>query len=166
MKNKKFTYFLLAAVAGVWGFALIQIFGFLKGDDDVVAKKTTFKSTVLDTADESFSLNLNYRDPFLGRLAAYYYPSSQRKSARRVFSSFKKKTSEKETGKPLDISFIKYLGQIKNQKSGKQVALVNIHGKDIFLTEGDSVNNMVYLENLEDSLKILYQGRTFFINRN
>ena len=70
MKNKKLTYILVPLVLIVWGLIIYRIFNTIHNTDDSPLLNTPIatingeKNTLLDT----FSLQLNYRDPFLGNL--------------------------------------------------------------------------------------------------
>lgn len=86
-KNKKLTYFLICAVAVVWGVILHRVF-FNNTEEDYVlknpsamAKHEPYDQYVLK--EDTFKLALNYKDPFLGGMA----PASTEKPESAVFNT-------------------------------------------------------------------------------
>lgn len=162
MKYKKSTILLVLAVAFVWGFAVYQLIaGFGGGDDAYNAGYQASIPAPVAIVEDSFSLQLDYRDPFLGKVN-YSMP----KPAMKKQANVKKEPLENTVPEvKVDLSFIKYIGLIFNQKSGKEVSLLSIQGKDYFMMEGQSVQDVLLLENLVDSVHIEYKGQKYFIKR-
>lgn len=171
MKDKRATIILLAAVGLVWGFALYQIIsGFMGGEEPVYKKKASVQVQDLVVENDSFNLRLNYRDPFLGKLPAMAAGSTTRPVQVRSGRGAKPVPPKKQEPvlapvlKP-DVSFVNYIGLIKNQKTGKEVSLVSIHGRDYFMLEGQTEKEVTLLKNRIDSIQIQYKEEQFFIKR-
>lgn len=162
MKNKKLTYFLIAAVAGLWGLITYRVVCAVTADDDTSPQVTT---TRVKEAYNDFSLPkdtakllLNYPDPF--RLA---------KAKDTALTKPQKPIPNKNPTMPVMLkpamnwSFISYSGYIRNPSTKKLIALVSINGQSTTLAEGESKNQVKLIKNLRDSIKISYGGKTKFI---
>lgn len=162
MKDKKSTILLVLAVALVWGFAVYQfVAGFGGGDETYEMEYRASVPAPMVMIEDSFALQLDYRDPFLGKV----YYSSPRPMVKKQVRQNKQQLEKAVPEVKVDLSFIKYIGLIFNQKSGKEVSLLSIQGKDYFMMEGQSVQDVLLLENLEDSVHIEYKGQKYFIKR-
>jgi hypothetical protein len=164
MKDKKTTILLLVAVGLVWGFAMYQLISAFLGKDDYSRPKTMLADTsVVNFVEDSFSLDLKYRDPFLGKIYRAEKPSGNRvinKTPAKVINK-----PEPEIKKHVDLSFIKYIGLIKNQNNGKQVSILSINGKDYFMLEGQIEMEITLKRNMIDSVEIVYLGTQYFIKK-
>jgi hypothetical protein len=160
MKSKKLTYALLIAVIGIWGFAIIQLFTSLNNTgitkDIEVRIENSFTSKNIDKV---YELSLNYKDPFLA--------NEDVSELKRKRTSQKKVIKEvlKEPEPIIDLSFIKYFGLIKNKHTGKFVSLITIHNNQYLLSETESAKEVLLLKNLNDSIKVQYLGKTFYIKK-
>lgn len=159
MKNKKLTYLLIVAVAGVWGILLYRVFAAVKSNDDdqpvtaVAPVKEAFNdfSIPKDTA----KLLLNYRDPF-----GLTKPKDTAAVLNRAVNVIHKPAIADPV---INWSFITYSGYIRNPVSKRLVALVSINGQSLTLAEGEIRNHVKLLKNLRDSIKISYQGKVKYI---
>jgi hypothetical protein len=159
MKNKKFTYFLTAAVLCVWGLILYRVFDAVGSNDDsaptlnMSPKKEAYNdfSLVKDTAE----LLLNYRDPF--------GISPRKDTSTKIVKAITKKITIMQVKPPMNWSFISYSGYIKNPTSKRLIALLSINGHNVSLAEGETKEQVKLLKNLGDSVKVSYQGKTKFI---
>jgi hypothetical protein len=164
MKDKKSTIILITAVGLVWGFALFQLISSFFGKNEPVVKKAEYSDqSTLNLDDDSFELELNYRDPFLGKVFTERIVTPHKVAINGPVSKVVK--PEPEIKKVVDLSFIKYIGLIKNQKSGKQVSLLAIHGKDYFMLEGQTEKEITLLKNMIDSVQIKYQNSNYYIKK-
>jgi hypothetical protein len=168
MQKKGMTYILLAAVAMVWGLVFYRIFSSL-GEEETWKPKSS-NSFVADTSSEiseNFVLSLNYRDPFLSKPSfSVNYSAIEPRSSEVV----PKKTPAKAPKVApavvqTDWSFLRYIGSVKNQSSGKQVALLNIHGIEKVLGVGESSNDVQVLEHSRDSVFVEYRSEKKWIKR-
>lgn len=161
MKNKKLTYFLIAAVAGLWGLIIYRIIGAVNTDDDVAPVTTTrVKEAYNDFSlpKDTAKLLLNYRNPFGPVKVRDTVVSKPEKPA------LNKTAAVPPVVKPaINWSFINYSGYICNPSTKKLIALVSINGQSTTLAEGESKNQVKLIKNLRDSIKISYEGKTKFI---
>jgi len=162
MKNKKLTYFLIAAVAVLWGLITYRVIGAVTADDDTSPQIT---ATRVKEAYNDFSLPkdtakllLNYLDPFRSAKAKDTLTNKPKKPV------LNKNPTMPAMIKPaMNWSFISYSGYIRNPSTKKLIALVSINGQSTTLAEGESKNQVKLIKNLRDSIKISYRGKTKFI---
>ena len=159
MKNKKLTYFLGFAVLVVWGLIIYRIIGSMDTGGDSAA------STPLLTKKEPFNdytvpkdttrLMLNYRDPFgLVPFKDTVKAAPGRRTAHNI---------RPVAAAPMNWGFIRYSGYIRNPGSRQLIALFQINGKSADMKEGDVVDKVKLIKNMQDSVKVLFNGKTKFI---
>jgi hypothetical protein len=159
MKNKKLTYFLGFAVLVVWGLIIYRIIGTVDNGDDtaatapVLTKKEPFNDYAVPK--DTTRLLLNYRDPFgLVPFKDTVKAVSHKRTARNIIIA---------AVPAMNWGFIKYSGYIRNPGSKQLIALVQINGKSADMREGDVVDKVKLLKNMQDSVKVLFNGKTKFI---
>ena len=166
MKNKKATYALGLAVLVVWGLILYRVFYLGKensgqgfGNTAPVYPKETLNDYSIppDTA----KLQLNYRDPFGGPPP----PDTARIPVAKIPSPLNRAVVPIKPPAQ-DWGFIRYSGFVKNPGSKRLVAMVNIRGKDLMMSEGETAEDVRLLKNLQDSIKVLYKGKPKTITIN
>jgi len=64
---------------------------------------------------------------------------------------------------PMSWGFIHYSGYIRNPGSKELIALVQINGKSANMRVGDVFDNVKLIKNMQDSVKVLFNGKTKFI---
>ncbi|MCC8427248.1 hypothetical protein [Mucilaginibacter sp. UR6-11] len=160
MKNKKFTYLLGFLVLIVWGIIIYRIIDSATGSEtgtSVIESKIT-KEPFNDytISKDTTHLLLNYKDPFGLK--------KQKDTIRTIGKkSFAPKIASNIAKPLLNWSFIKYSGYIRNPGSKKLVAVVNINGKAIMMLEGETAEQVKLIKNLQDSIKVSFNGKTAFI---
>jgi len=130
MKNKKNIYFLVPIVLFIWGFIGYKIYkvSYPSGEVLHIENTTTvFKPKEIKEA-EKFTVNLNYRDPFLGKLRA-------KKS---------KKKSNRTKVMPVAFPQISYKGMLSSKKRNRSIAVffVMINNKEQFLSIGEQIEGV------------------------
>lgn len=156
MKNKKFTYVLGFVVLVVWGLIIYRIVGSMGTEDDaspsqaVSVKKEPYNDYTLPK--DTTRLTLNYRDPF-GLV----------KFKDTVKAPVRKDAAPSIVKPATNWSFIKYSGYIRNPGSKQLIALLQINGKSADMKEGETIDKVKLLKNMQDSVKVLYNGKTKFI---
>jgi hypothetical protein len=147
MKNKKAVYFLVILIAGIWGVILYRIFNFSSSPDNNTELQASFVSPVLNpnTAD-TFSISLNYRDPFLGKTEA---PVQNKKQ--------KPVPIPEKVVEPTKWPSISYGGMIKSRKSNAQLCMVMINGQSNFMKEGDAIADIQLKKIYKDSIELMFQ---------
>ena len=165
MKNKPLTYLLIVSVAAVWGIIFYRIFS--ASDNDEIELKPIVKSGFVNESlddykfKDTFILALNYKDPFLGKVAEVAEPSQAEKPP--VISSPAVFSNPKPLKPQTNWEVVKYTGFILNSSGKQVVALMTIKGKEQMLLEGQTADGVKLLKNLKDSVKVLYQDQTKFI---
>lgn len=164
-KNKKLTWFLICAVALVWGVILYRLF-FNNAEEDyvlkspsVAAKHEPYDQYVLK--EDTFKLALNYKDPFLGGITS---ESAESKIVDPVLKqvNFVPPAPPKPT---VDWSIIKYSGYIINPVTKKMVAIVMVNGKERMLAEGEHFEGMQLLKNKKDSVLVSWKDKQKYIKQ-
>lgn len=175
MKNKAAIYLLGALVAVVWGMIIYRVVGASSGDEgaEVPVPVTRFAKTLMNDyalKKDTVRLHLNYPDPF----------------AQQGSTKLKKDTAQIPVAKllaggvhlqgapfpapikpaPMNWSFVRYAGYIRNPRSKKLLALLTISGRSVTLAEGESDGGVRLVKNLRDSVKIAYQNKTHFTTLN
>jgi len=163
-KNKKLTYFLICAVAVVWGVILYRVF-FNNAEEEYTLKSavTTTKHEPYDQyllKEDTFKLVLNYKDPFLGGLVPETAPKSDISAIKPV-----------NFGSPappmpmVDWSVIKYSGYIINPVTKKTVCIITVNGIERMLAEGEHFGGARLLKNKKDSVLIDWKGKQKYIKQ-
>jgi hypothetical protein len=160
MKNKKFTYFLGFLVLVVWGIIIYRIFDSAGGSEDdlPIAEKKINKDLYNDYTipKDTTHLLLNYKDPFELKKQKDTLQSINKKPPLTKFVQL--------AFKPVfNWGFIKYSGYIRNPISKKLVAVVTINGKATMMSEGETAEQVKLVKNLQDSIKVTFNGNTAFI---
>lgn len=169
-KNKATVYILGALLLIIWGTIFYRIYEALQGDDDVLVPQTAApaKKEVMDDRaiiTDTATLKLNYRDPFAPVRTAPAVKDTQaipvNKLIRPVIAQgLNRVMNIKPT---INWGFIQYTGYIRNPRSKKLLALMNINGKPQMLSEGETAAGVKLLKNEKDSIKISYQNHVKFI---
>jgi hypothetical protein len=161
MKNKTITYLLIGIVILVWGWIFYKIFSSFHASGSSPQLEIISHQQPRDEQQpiKEFSLKANYRDPFLGKDYREVVP--QKKSDRT-----KLKPEIKVDPIPtINWSFIRYMGLIKNPDSGKKIALISVHNKELMISEGETISEVKCIKHYRDSIKVSYQGKVACIKR-
>ena len=150
MKSKTKTYVLLVFVLGIWGVIGYRIISFvnpkareaLNNDFDVAF------SPKVHTEQDTFSIELVNRDPFLGKLYV------------------KKKTTVKKSKKvEVEWAPITYHGSINNQSGKNKVFIVSINKKQFLMKLGQIIDNIKLIKGDKNNITVSYKGQTKRINK-
>ena len=131
----------------IWGGIAYQISSFGSSDVTTHSRGNLPVSRKENTKPDTFSILANYRDPFLGK------PIEERKP----------ESASKKMPKPVEIKValpwpkITYGGVIKNQKSSKQLYLVQVNGNDNIIKEGDVVEEVQITKAWKDSIQVVFE---------
>lgn len=161
MKSKKITYLLIGLVAIVWGLIIYRIFDSLnQNNDQPEPKYTGVVKKKLENYDSIYphtQLALNYRDPFgIARNDTAIVKISKNHDL---------KISDVIPAKPAAINwnFVNYSGYINNPQSKKIISIMKINGREAMMKDGEVIDRVKLLKNMEDSIKISYLGKIRFI---
>lgn len=148
MKNKKRTLYLLIAVIAIY-VAIIVRFFMLSNDSNSTGTTdflaTDFKPTTYEVRKD-FTINNNYRDPFLGKLP---------KSNKRAPKARRSQPSTTNTFFP----DVQYVGVISDTKSGTKVLSLKVNGNEYVVREGKTVDSVKVLSGNSNNIVVSYKGK-------
>lgn len=152
MKNKKNIYILLPLVLFVWGAVLFQLFSFTNSDEIIEARNPEFIIKPMKiNKRETFSINVNYRDPFLGKM----YNSETVSSAKTTYSKTTKSIKNTEV---LLWPNIVYKGTIADSKGKTTLFMLIIDGKNYYMKIGETENEIFLKSGDQESIYVKYKG--------
>ncbi len=135
----------MALVIAIWGIIGYKIFKAVGTPDDVLVDNNNPMTFVPDSIStgENFSIDVSYRDPFLGT-----YQRIQ--------------TKKKQTVKPKveNIVFpnIKYKGRIKPKNASKTAQFIlSINNKQYFFSVGKQYDEVTLISGDEKEIVVLYK---------
>jgi len=152
MKNKKSIYILLPLVLLVWGAVLFQVFSFTKSDEIIPITNSEFTIKPLKINQrQSFDININYRDPFLGK--AYVAQNTAVVKVNHTKSA--KVVKPKET---LVWPTILYKGMISDTKAKNTIFMLIIDNKNYYMKIGETENEILLKSGDKESVYVKYKG--------
>ena len=150
MKNKKNIYLLLSVVLIVWGGVLYQVFSFTNDEEVISSANPEFTIKPLKIKKRQvFAINVNYRDPFLGKM---YAPQVVTK----VKSPTVKKTTKIQEN--LVWPVILYKGMISDTKDKNKIFMLVIDGHNTYMKIGDTENEIYLKKGDKESVYVKYKG--------
>jgi hypothetical protein len=136
----------LIFVLAIWGAVIYKIF-FQKagiGTHDLINNSFIPESIDLSSLNDTFSIHANYRDPFLGKTV-------EAGGEQKKVTAF---------GKPIAVTGkwpqIEFHGLIKNQKSNKQIALIQIDGHGYNMMPGNTEKGIELRHLYKDSVELFF----------
>ncbi|WP_394775884.1 hypothetical protein [Flavobacterium sp.] len=150
MKNKKNIYILLPIVLFVWGAVLFQLFSFTNSDEIIVNNNSELTIKPLKfNQRQSFTIDVNYRDPFLGKMYAV-------QAVPKINSStIRKPLKPKET---LVWPTILYKGLISDTKDKTKIFMIIIDNKNYYMKIGNTENEVLLKSGDKESVYVKYKG--------
>lgn len=165
MKNKKLLYILIPIVLLVWGVIIYRIFNVVNGSGSNEVRKSSFvENTVNENLIDTFSIHPNYRDPFISKRA------KKTTFENKITSTVTKPDLIKKVANvvvPLSNKWpsIVYNGLIKNEKSNKQLALVQINGQSNILQLGNVAEGVELTKIFRDSIEVKFNLEKRFVRK-
>ena len=155
MKNKKNIYFLVPAVLTVWGLLGYKIFSGLNPtvqDTVTIELGNQFTPKSIKESDK-FTINTNYRDPFLGT-----FEKKQKKTVTKKRVPIVKKEL-------VPFPSILYKGIVSPKGNNETVFLVNINGQQYFFKKKEIFNEVKLLKGNTQEIVLQFhkQRKTFLI---
>lgn len=150
MKNKKNIFFLLPIVLLIWAVVIYQFFSFAAPAVEHATTKNEWALKPLKIKErKTFSINVNYRDPFLGKM---YIPQNK--------VIIPKKTIKTEPKKEAVIMLppIIYKGMIADSKQKSKIFMLVISGKNFFMKKGETHEEVLLKDGNKESVSIIYKG--------
>lgn len=154
MKNKKNIYILLPIVLLIWAIVIYQFFSFTTLDNSLENTATEFNIKPFKVKERTtFSINVAYRDPFLGKM---YTASSANPNLKKhtVISSKKQLNPEQAIVWPT----IHYKGTISDSKQKSILFIMVIDGHNFYMKKGDTENGVFLKDGDKESVYVKYKG--------
>jgi hypothetical protein len=154
MKSKKSLYILLPAVLLLWGYIAFKIYKHMSGGGEVIiTSNRVIQECIEDNVPDTFSLILDYKDPFLSR--NIIVPNTSKNRVRKV----------KPTIKHIHWPEIIYQGRMVNQQTKRSKVSLSVGGVDVILSIGETKNEIKLMKSYADSIKVQFQGEMKTIHK-
>ena len=146
MKNKTKTYLLLVTVLVIWGVIGLKIVNTLNPDAPKIVQQDDmfFFSPKTNKANDTFSIQLSERDPFLGTLNIKKKPEVNQKN-----------TTKKETIAWIPII---YHGSVSKQDSKQKIFVLSINTQQHIMKVGQDRDGVKLLKANDQAITISYKG--------
>lgn len=145
MSKKTKTYLLLCLVLVIWGIIGFKVIKALTHEPEIPPIQISKpKLSQIATTKDTFSINADYRDPFLGTL-----PSTKKKVVQR--------TIKKE---PVQKRNIIYSGLVKESGSGNTLFFVSIDGQQHIMSLKEEINGVTLVYGNDKQIKVRYGGQS------
>lgn len=149
MKNKKSIYILLPVVLFIWGTVMYQFFSFSGIDQKTITESNDFKIKPLQLKErDTFSINVNYRDPFLGKVNSSV--SISKKNTHKI-------KKEPKIEEPLVWPTILYKGIVSDTKEKITIYMLIINGKTCLMKKGETENEVFLKDGDRESIYVKYK---------
>ncbi|MBI2269772.1 MAG: hypothetical protein HYU69_05370 [Bacteroidetes bacterium] len=151
------TYLMVPVVIAIWAYVFYSIFGNKdKPDKDLLhpANAARLNNTTGQPVD-TFSIKADYRDPFLDKLMG----GEQPKSASAI------KTPPVKVQPLTTWPQVAYFGIIKNQTGNKQLALLQINGKQSRMQLNQMAGDITLMKITKDSVQVKFGKEMKYVRR-
>ena len=167
-QSKSLQYLLLGLVAIIWGAISYQIWQYLKPEDgDDLYTGQQFNPKLKEASRDTFSLSLNYPDPFTGQLSANKYAgqrSSQSSSSSSRASTSQVPLTEPEPEVKLPAPAVEYIGYSINNNQVSRVRL-RIDGTSVTYRLNEAKAGLAVIAMGRDSVTVDRSGEQFVFYR-
>jgi len=175
MKNKKTLYFLIPAVALIWGLIAFKIFTYSDETEFIENVQIVSSNKTYTIETDTFELSLDYPDPFLKSTNTVKYyktknsQTKQKQNNRTNRGTTKNNQSQnQQEHKNTEIKWpqIKYDGLITNNSSGTVTGVLIINGETKLIQPGTIINGISIQDlseqevvlKLQNDIKSFYKG--------
>lgn len=162
MKNKKSIYFLLPLVLLIWGAVMYEFFSFSKEEESIDTTQTEITVKPLNFKKrEIVTIDVNYRDPFLGKMYAQNDKVNSNKGVKK-----KVMTSIKKSPKPIETIVwptILFKGIVSDTKEKVKVFMLIIDGRTYLMRAKNKENGVLLVEGDRESVEVEYKGESKLI---
>ena len=158
MKNRKFTYLLIACAIVIWGVIFINIYAATDPNEPVITTSKKVRTAYFNPVNhesDSVLLMFNYRDPFADPVTFSTGITNDQALAQ--------VTKQVQLKPRVDWTKVSYAGFIYNQMKKQPVAIMIIHGKEVMLSVGEEFGGLKLIKYATDSVKVHYQHESKFI---
>jgi hypothetical protein len=166
MKKNSFKYVLIGGVLLIWGTIIYKIITSLGRETESPVVTPLEVTSRVNNAD-TFSLLLNYEDPFLVIEEDMPVDTIQNNEASKITepSSVISSNPNFSTVQPKP-DFIKYTGYIYNPAKKKQIAMVTIREECFAMEENEEKNDVLLKKISKATITIRYKGAKFTIAKS
>lgn len=159
MQSKGMTYLLIGTFIMIWVIAGFRVYKAVHQDDDIYKQAATRNNREIDGKIDTFSLQLNYQDPFAIKVEQVVLPSQPTVFQRSASNTASQKEAVKLPQVAYRPSGLVLKGIISNNTAKCKVVLISIQGKEISIKEKEKVGILTLLKVFnEDSVRIDYDG--------
>ena len=163
--KKKINTLLIVGVLGIWGFVIYRFVAGLNSDDAPItfSENTIPKNKTTSTVD-TFSLLLNYDDPFLSHSFTNMEEKNNNGSSSPSTHISRKTDKKQKTKKNEPIAIVtpviipwpkvNYSGMIKNHSNNVTVGMFLVDNNTFLVKNGETVNGIKILNIYSDSIKV------------
>jgi hypothetical protein len=158
MKSWKLKYGLLVLVAGLWIFIGIKIYNtYFTAPKTIVSENSVMpiSESKQEIVGDSFSLTLNYRDPF---------QASERKTVKQFKESVIPR--KKATSKIVNWPVVEYTGSFVNRSTNEIKAIIKVNGSEYMVNKNHKVQSITVLNIKSKEILVSYEGEKKTINLN
>lgn len=150
MESKKGIYILLPVVLIIWGSVAYQFFSFSKTETKVGDAVYSDLQPLQVNPRDTFEININYRDPFLGRM--YSTDPIPKKIVRTHGSKVKSSPT------PTILQTVVYKGIVSDTKDKTKVFMLIINGHTYLMKKGDTENEVYLKAGNKESITVKNKG--------
>lgn len=161
MNKKLMQIALLIFVIIIWGKVVVDFFSYSKDQENksyILPESIEKPAELLE--EFSYELDLNYRDPFLGK-SMYQKKKSTKKQNNHENAKItvkKNNTTAKLPKKPVKWPLIASLGGLSNTNGETSSVILKINGVESLIAPGDSIFGVSLVELTRDSIVLSYQN--------
>lgn len=162
MKNKSVTYILSVLVLIIWGTIFYKIFFQTECDSDTASVSFTDKVPFFEAETDTFSVSMNYPDPFLKGKSSNSKKVAMTSNQRSIVNPIRSSVTP-PTKKALSWPSIMFSGVIR--KNADVIAIVNISGNTQLVKKADIINDIIFSHITEDSIIVSFQKENKIIKK-
>ena len=161
--GKKFNIkntFALIAVLLIWGYVVKSKLGWFGSDSTDNALASNFMiAPIKNFTKDTFQLNLNPRDPFLGgkKFVQSTAVSGVNNNNSAALKNVYPITRQKHTQASIQWPKIAYFGYVSNRNKKNPACLIQINGRVHNMHKGDENNSVVLKSIYKDSVIVLFK---------
>lgn len=141
MNKKSTVYILIAAVLLIWSFIAYKIYNVVSEPELSESNKYKINAAKANNQSDTFTLLLNYSDPFTKR---NYVPTEQSYTnsytGNRISFNINKPIASNIDATSNTLLSVKYFGLIKTEQ--KKTGMITINGKSIIVREGQKLDSI------------------------
>lgn len=136
----------------VWGGVLYQLFSFSNTDEILENTSTELNIKPFKLKERSpISINVNYRDPFLGKMYVTQETVVSKKNT-------PKRRKESKSEEVIVWPSILYKGIVSDTKDKIKIYMLVIDGKTCLMKKGEAENEILLKDGDKESVYVKYKG--------